>query len=268
MQSAKFDVLLGPKSIRTERRLRKEGILDNVDLTGIKYFVDLQPPMEDEEAIVLLTSLTCTKGILTWYTAQETYSLAMMQVGGQDDYSLMPVDFHLPLDEPKVVDGNKLDDGKLKSERLVDGPLPGDPKGFSGSNPKSPVVDQQDRRSASEAPNATTSEASTQRQAAEVITILPEYSPLRHRSAIERLVQAIEHGDPKLDSAPKVWTFFALAQYFGCVSCSLHESCLLRNLLCMSWCAANFPDLSPFLTMCSIAKRMCRYRTRESVAGS
>lgn len=42
-----------------------------------------------------------------------------------------------------------------------------------------------------------------------------EYSPVRHRSAIERVLGALMGYDPKLDSAPKVWTTFAVAKYFN-----------------------------------------------------
>lgn len=42
-----------------------------------------------------------------------------------------------------------------------------------------------------------------------------EYSPVRHRSAIERVLLALQGGDPQLDSAPKVWTTFAVAKYLG-----------------------------------------------------
>ncbi|MCJ1451457.1 hypothetical protein MMC28_001794 [Mycoblastus sanguinarius] len=41
-----------------------------------------------------------------------------------------------------------------------------------------------------------------------------EYTPVRHRSAIERVLAAIQGADPKLDSAPKMWTTFAVAKYF------------------------------------------------------
>lgn len=41
-----------------------------------------------------------------------------------------------------------------------------------------------------------------------------EYSPVRHRSAIERVLLALQGNDPQLDSAPKVWTTFAVAKYF------------------------------------------------------
>ncbi|KAL9107410.1 MAG: hypothetical protein Q9227_007694 [Pyrenula ochraceoflavens] len=45
-----------------------------------------------------------------------------------------------------------------------------------------------------------------------------EYSQIRHRSAIERLLHAACGGDPRLDSAPKVWTYFAVAKYFDCAT--------------------------------------------------
>ena len=49
----------------------------------------------------------------------------------------------------------------------------------------------------------------------EEATMIPlEYSPIRHRCAIERVLRAIEGHDPQLDSAPKVWTTFAVAKHF------------------------------------------------------
>lgn len=41
------------------------------------------------------------------------------------------------------------------------------------------------------------------------------YTPLRHRSAIERVLLAISGVDPGLDSAPKLWAACAVARYFG-----------------------------------------------------
>ena len=46
--------------------------------------------------------------------------------------------------------------------------------------------------------------------------VMPQdYSPLRHRVAIERVLNAISGQDPKLDSAAKVWTTCAVAKNFG-----------------------------------------------------
>ena len=46
-------------------------------------------------------------------------------------------------------------------------------------------------------------------------TTMPlEYSPVRHRYAIERVLSALQGNDPILDSATKVWTTFAVAKNF------------------------------------------------------
>ena len=41
-----------------------------------------------------------------------------------------------------------------------------------------------------------------------------EYTPLRHRAAIERVLLAMHGHNPQIDSAPKMWTTFAVAMYF------------------------------------------------------
>ena len=66
---------------------------------------------------------------------------------------------------------------------------------------------------------------------------------MRHRSAIERLVQAIENADPRLDSAPKVWTFFAVAKYFDCASHERISRWITRWLLSYPNC--NFIQSNP-----------------------
>ena len=43
----------------------------------------------------------------------------------------------------------------------------------------------------------------------------PEYSPIRHRSAIERVLAAIQDKDLKLDTAVKVWTTAVISQFFN-----------------------------------------------------
>ena len=41
-----------------------------------------------------------------------------------------------------------------------------------------------------------------------------EYTPLRHRAAIERVLIAVQGQEPRIDSAPKLWTTYAIAKYF------------------------------------------------------
>lgn len=242
LNSKKFSDLFGARStFRTERRFYKEGILSHVPTKGIKFFIDLRPPMEDDEAVVLLTSLTCTKGVLTWHTAQDNYCLSPLLVAGQDDSSSIPLDFRLPLilpedeeasnkakllkpkepsnTEKESLEKEKLDvreaqyaDSKtgLETDELDSGLQNAIASSLEIAAPESSSTNS---KTCTKKPRAPTPE-----QSAKPSVVLPEYSSLRHRSAIERLVHAIEDGDPKLDSAPKVWTFFAIAKYFDCAS--------------------------------------------------
>ena len=268
--SKKFNELFGPRSVRTERRLRKEGILSRVSTEGIKFFVDLRPPTEDDEAIVLLTTLTCTKGVLTWHMAQAKYGISTLLVAGQDDFPTMPVDLHVsatPQEDIKGSENSKLhrpsDDVNEPWERpdfieayhednLIDlEPLKrdlarpnqnADPRKPSAASVATPQSTTKSPKSSVHGPAATDSFAMKM-----PVAMLPEYSPLRHRSAIERLVQAIEDGDPKLDSAPKVWTFFAVAKYFDCASHEKVSGFITRWLL--SHPNSNFIQCNPEVTL-------------------
>ena len=51
----------------------------------------------------------------------------------------------------------------------------------------------------------------------------PEYSPLRHRAALERLLAVAAGADPKFDSAPKIWTTFAVAKHLGVIHSPLTD---------------------------------------------
>lgn len=188
-ENSKFINMLGPMSVRAERKIRKTGLLvmPEAERGGkFKYYIDLSPPREGDEAVILLTDLTCTKGVLSWHLARQKYNLSGLAVLGHDEFNTVPPPFLLP---PEIRANFSGSDTGARPERGV---------------PES-VVDQ--NQSTTDSRSATTSVPEH---------IGPEYSALRHCSAIERLLHAIQGNDPKLDSAPKVWTFFAIARYFGC----------------------------------------------------
>jgi hypothetical protein len=274
LNSKKFNDLFGSRSVRTERRFRKEGILSGVSTTGIKFFVDLRPPTEDEEAVILLTSLTCTRGVLTWHTAQEKYGLSPLLVAGQDDSTSIPVDFGLPVPMPKDKTDSK--DAKMSQPKTPSGaseersePLleeksdretmqdaeglnepqsdagPPSVGGASQGRPETPRIGAELSSPNSSLHNTPTKgpKAATAQESKPPVQILPEYTPLRHRSAIERVIHAIENGDPKLDSAPKVWTFFAVAKYFDCASHEKIRRWIVRWLV--SYPNFNFIQSNP-----------------------
>lgn len=187
LQSKKLDDLIGPKSIRSERRLRKDGVISNYNTEFIKYFVDLRPPNEEEEAVILLTELTCTRGILTWHRALAYFGLPTMLVCGKDRFGTATV--------------------SRKTVALSEGISASGLSSESRNNLRVPEILSKVANGQADAQIEMVDDA-----------MEPEYSPLRHRSALERLLQAIVHNDPRLDSAPKMWTFFALAKYFQCAT--------------------------------------------------
>ncbi len=258
--SAKFNDLLGPSSqFRTARRLKTQGILPGGKPHGIKYLLDLRPPDEDEEAIYLITELSCSSGILTWFKAQKKYKIPGTMVRGQDDSSLLPNFPDTVRRSPKVpkawkkksrASPERRDESLAQKSRLradsshskglnpesrigagsshSEESAPSRIGNWEGVFPTAPVIPDQavdDEECAQAAdddggddssqasPHAATNPAPTEDPAKQ-----PEYSQLRHWSAIERLLHAIEGNAPMLDSAPKLWTFYQVAKYFGCAS--------------------------------------------------
>lgn len=124
------------------------------------------------DAVFLTTELCCSEGVRLWYQANDIWNVAKTLVKGAEEYSSV---------SPTPV-------SKRTTSKLTEWKAPIRFKqSWGGSGAK-----------------ATSSTMST---------ILPlEYCPVRHRSAIERVLSALQGKDPVLDSAPKVWTTFAVAK--------------------------------------------------------
>ena len=243
--SEKLERLLAPTSqFRTERRLKNQGILLGGKPSGIRYLLDLRPPIEGDEAIVLITELSCSSGVLTWFRAQKKYGIPRTMVCGQDDTTLLPKPSNRvncrgqhskpwkkrlhttqqPHADPSLLESQVEDapsqDKESKRSRIGN---------WEGIFPMAPVIP--DEAVNNEAESDPTADADTDKEPSEPGTdsginatseeqsqVQPEYSQLRHWSSIERLLHAIEGNDPMLDSAPKLWSFFSVAKYFGCAS--------------------------------------------------
>ena len=164
------------------RLLRRRKLVDKLP-EGIKHVIDLTPPNEGDDAVWLISSLSCSEGVRLWYHSQQLLAVSPQLVAGEEEYtSAIP----------------NLNGGRI-------------------------------------APRAIS------RNGTRHSTIAPEYSPLRHRAAIERLLAAAAGADPKLDSAPKLWTTFAVAKHLGVVGSPLtdyivtwlraHPNCMFLEVL-------------------------------------
>ena len=171
-----FEALFGPSAqFRTVRRRNLTTKLR--EHPRVKYVIDLTPPTEGDDAVFLTTELCCSQGVRLWYQAGDIWSVSELLVGGKEEYTSHRRQDLVHVHEPWSICN-------------------------SANSSKSPSLPS---RTDGKRRFLTTSENSS---------MPSEYSPVRHRSAIERVIAALVGIDPKLDSAPKVWTTFAVANYF------------------------------------------------------
>lgn len=149
---------------------------------GIKYLLDLTPPILEEDAVILLTEVSCPSGIRTWASQTLLWQLPASCVGGKDICE--PVDNAItsyPSSPPPT----------SPTEEDIEAP----PKDLG-------FVDLQ-AEGLVNAPNIVKP------------TSLPvEYSPVRHREGIEHILHVVEGLGISLDTPSKLWTFFAIAKVF------------------------------------------------------
>ncbi|KAJ5873753.1 uncharacterized protein N7529_002183 [Penicillium soppii] len=115
--SAYFKRLFSPQ--QQTRVQKRRGLIGQLP-AGFQYVLDLTPPLMDEDAILVLTELSCPMDIRTWASKQETWDLPQSCVGGQDymeaDEALTPI-----LTDP----GSDTDINSLKGSSSVDLQLQG-----------------------------------------------------------------------------------------------------------------------------------------------
>ena len=182
-------------------RLQGRHNLRNKLPTHIKYVIDLTPPNEGDQAILLVSNLSCSLDVRQWGLSSRRWNISKTLVGGHDEFT----------------NGDRLgenDDARPESDASKTAASGGSP--IAGASPPLGKL--------SSAVEANSAGKSTTKMAKHCPLQLPEdYTPTRHRLAIERVLTAVEGFDPKLDSAIKVWTTFAVAQNFEIKHSSLTD---------------------------------------------
>ncbi|KAL2009374.1 hypothetical protein VTN00DRAFT_7568 [Thermoascus crustaceus] len=168
------------------RVLRRRGLTGNFP-KGIKYILDLTPPSEGDDAVIFMTELSCPMGVRIWAQSQQRWQLPLSCVGGQEEIEWLDV--------------------KINSQ---------------GTSPTSPSEKQQAKeKQAKPVPSEKSPQKTdvpktdpTSQPPAKVPGLPRDYSPVRHRTCIERILHTLEGLEPRLDTPPKLWTFFAVAKLF------------------------------------------------------
>ncbi|MCJ1472389.1 hypothetical protein MMC13_001037 [Lambiella insularis] len=200
--SSFFDKLLGPTAQYNIRRRRK---IVNKLPPNIKYVIDLTPSNEGEDAVNFTEALSCTLGVCQWGMSADRWNISTSLVGGCDELTrLCPENQQGPSKETiPWVHGHETTNKTVLEDDTMDSPARNSGlalasesskvcKGEINFSPKSPAFESK------------------------VAYQLPlDYTPIRHRFAIERVLHAIEGQDPKLDSAVKVWSTAAVAEKYG-----------------------------------------------------
>jgi len=220
---------------------KRNGYLNKEALpNGISYVLDLTPPDEGDEAVDLISDLSCSIGIRNWYSSIKRCGVHRKLVGGRDDIC-RPKGFSAAIEDqiganatvdilpPVSHDRNSNDDRSSissspqhKRSDILNAVKPFD---IDESNLQAALrrsKNDQRRREAQGAnfpydPHPDSEDVPVESKEVD------EYCPIRHRAGIQALLQVIEGKVPKLDSAPKVWTLIGVAKYFECthivVSC-------------------------------------------------
>ncbi|MCJ1368885.1 hypothetical protein MMC20_000092 [Loxospora ochrophaea] len=166
------------------RVLRRRNLVGKLP-EGIKYALDLTPPTEGEDAVYLTTELCCSEGVRIWFQAQQRFFVSDTLVGGKDDF-LSPAHHLSTFNETGEAGRDKINCVSTNQPFSDQSPVKTESKGKQYS-------------------------------------LSLEYCPIRHRSAIERFLLAINGQDPRLDSAPKVWSTFSVAKYFDVAHSPLND---------------------------------------------
>ncbi|KAL2070170.1 hypothetical protein VTL71DRAFT_13196 [Oculimacula yallundae] len=175
---------------------------------GIQYVLDLTPPDEGDDALELTAELSCSLGIRRWYMSEfSDVAASHGLVGGQDETTVHP-NFPTTDDSPEV-------------EREVvdaDATMSNNTFGMLRDGDTDEVLERALQQDENNFKQKTSQESDYTRshigKDKEIETL--DYCPIRHRTGIARLLQIIEGKEPRLDSAPKVWTVAVLAKHFEC----------------------------------------------------
>ncbi|CAG8071606.1 unnamed protein product [Penicillium salamii] len=158
-----------------QAKVRKQrGMPDNLPV-GIKYVLDLTPPLLDDEALILLTELSCPSSVREWASKKRLWNLPRSCVGGLDETEAVASGWSQETHQfEEYCDHCSIEHGSLESSDAID------PRIKDVNSKQLPL----------------------------------EYSSQRHREGIEHILHVLMGLNPTLDTPCKLWTFFGLAKFF------------------------------------------------------
>lgn len=197
---------------RKQARVRRRYGLTNNMPAGITHVIDLTPPSEGEDAVIFMTELSCPLGVRKWAELATSWKLPSLCVSGQDEVEWVTIIESEPEPEPlEELSSQKKKSLKKEKEKQPAIKRPEPIPRVLNWNGNLPTLreDPPEKKVA-------VSQVKKQLPRVKKVPRLPlDYSPIRHRTCLERILHALEELNPKLDTPSKLWTFFALAKILG-----------------------------------------------------
>lgn len=206
LAGSKFPVML--RSAQHQHNVMKHRKPTEDQLRGIKYFLDLTPDIEGDDAAYHISELSLSPGLIKWPASAVLHGVDSSLVVGHDDVCHCQRPMPLPV---KLDDDDETDTSTKKTS-------PND----LWSKLKSPEEVVQFRGS----------QNSKLFENAQHLKI-PDYCQVRHTNAIIRLMLMIEGQAVFLNSAARVWTLVGVSKIYGCPE-------VIRDRVLL-WITANTP---------------------------
>jgi hypothetical protein len=223
---------------------KRKGLLKCPLPEGIKYILDLTPLEEGDEAVELVSELSCSLGIRSWYDSMTRCGVSPKLVAGDDDvprHAIVPpkVAAQFNLNTTQSARSRPTTASWVSQEDVDPFPEPCSAESLAEDDSSWDVPNALQeiwRRSVADALSARSPSGSTEEAHGTTNVTKKEvadYCPIRHRMGIENLLLIIQGKDPILDSAPKLWTLFVLAKYYECTSA----------MVCLPVFVKSFPSI-------------------------
>lgn len=111
--SAVFEKLLSDRY--QQRAQKRAGYTSTNPLpVGIKYLIDLTPPVEGDEAVELTSDLSCSLGVRYWARAGVVCDVDPKLIGGRDEF-VRPQNYSINEEDPSL---SQKDDRDVKAEEI------------------------------------------------------------------------------------------------------------------------------------------------------
>ncbi|VUC23111.1 unnamed protein product [Clonostachys rosea] len=205
LSDSKFPQMLDNAIYQARVKRRRKPTEDM--LKGVKYLLDLTPPVEGDDLVFQISELSLTPGIINWWSAKARFGISQDLVTGHDDMCCCMSD------TPSSQDSVPVPPPTLEVFQ--------DPFKKRGDDISPTFVQTIPEKDVSvHIPPRVSDMKALQEKGQDTLMAppphyqIPDYCVIRHCHSIIRLMLMIEGVNVKLNSAARVWSMVAISKIF------------------------------------------------------